>query len=124
VFVSHLPEDGVAVEALARELRARGVDVSTHPGTLAADDDPLVKIDDGLARADAGLVVFSSHARRSLVGSAEAGSLMFARIEQGKALIPVEIGADAHVPPPLRPFVRRGVEDVDAIADALLHRRR
>jgi hypothetical protein len=125
VFVIHLAEDRVAVEALARELCARGIDARVDQWTIAPGDDPFAKIDDGLSRAEAGLVVFSSaHARGSAWGSADVGYLMFARIEAGRALIPVEIGDDAWVPSLLRPLVRRGVEAIDdAIAAVLLSRR-
>jgi hypothetical protein len=37
--------------------------------------------------------------------------------------LPVVLGDDAYVPPLLRPLARRGIEEIDAIADALLSRR-
>ncbi|MGO8918080.1 MAG: CHAT domain-containing protein, partial [Stellaceae bacterium] len=53
----------------------------------------------------------------------EVSYLTYARIRESKVLIPVCVGQDAYVPPLLRPLARRGIEEVDAIADALLHRR-
>ena len=47
----------------------------------------------------------------------------YARIQEGKILIPVVVGDDAWVPPLLRPLARRGIDETEAIADAVLGRK-
>ncbi|MGZ8711309.1 MAG: TIR domain-containing protein [Thermoanaerobaculia bacterium] len=54
--------------------------------------------------ANAGLIVFSSHSRESRWVDAEVSYLTYARIQEGKVLIPVVVGDDAYVPPLLRPL--------------------
>ena len=62
------------------------------------------------------------HARIRWV-EAEVSYLTYARIQEQKVLIPVMLGEDCFVPPLLRPLARRGIDEVDAIADALFHRK-
>ena len=123
VFISHSSKDKPAVEALARALRERGVDAWLDKWMIGPGDDIVAMINEGLEQADAGLIVFSAHTRESRWVEAEVSYLTYARIQEGKALIPVVLGGDAYVPALLRPLARRGIEEVDAIADAVLHRR-
>jgi hypothetical protein len=67
--------------------------------------------------------VFSEHSRASRWVESEVSYLTYARICEGKVLIPVTIDNNAWVPPLLRPLARRGIGEIDAIADALLGRR-
>src|SRR3954462_10186752 len=122
VFISHSSKDKPAVEALAHALRERGVEAWLDKWMIGPGDDIVARINDGLEQAGAGLIVFSAHSRENRWVEAGVSYLTYARILEGKALIPVRIGEDASVPPLLRPLAWRGIEEVDAIADALLHR--
>ncbi len=123
VFVSHSSQDKAAVEALATALHARGIDAWLDKWMIGPGDNIVARINEGLEEASAGLIVFSAHSRASRWVEAETSYLTYARIKEGKVIIPVMVGQDAYVPPLLRPLARRGIEEVDAIADALLHRR-
>jgi hypothetical protein len=123
VFISHSSKDKPAVEALARGLRERGIEAWFDKWMIGPGDDIVAKINEGLESAGAGLIVFSAHSRESRWVEAEVSYLTYARIQEGKVLIPVVVGEGAFVPPLLRPLSRRGIEEIDAIADALLHRR-
>ena len=123
VFISHSSKDKPAVEVLARALSERGIEAWFDKWMIGPGDDIVAKINDGLEQAGAGLIVFSAHSDESRWVKAEVDYLTYARIQESKVLIPVCVGQDAYVPPLLRPFARRGIEEVDAIADALLHRR-
>src|SRR5271166_2323873 len=123
VFISHSSQDKPAVEALARALRERGIKAWLDKWMIGPGDDIVARINEGLEEAGAGLIVFSAHSRDSRWVEAEVSYLTYARIRENKVLIPVIVGQDAYVPPLLRPLARRGIEEVDAIADALLHRR-
>jgi tetratricopeptide (TPR) repeat protein len=123
VFISHSSNDKPVVERLADALRARGIDPWLDKWEIGAGDDIVASINAGLDEAAAGIVVFSRHSRESRWVNAEVSYLTYARIQEGKALIPVVTDNDAWVPPLLRPLARRGIEEVDAIADAILNRR-
>ncbi|HET8798866.1 MAG TPA: CHAT domain-containing protein, partial [Thermoanaerobaculia bacterium] len=122
VFISHSSKDKPAVEALAIALGAHGFEVWLDKWMIAPGDDVVAKINAGLEEASAGLIVFSAHARESRWVEAEVSYLTWARIQEGKVLIPIVAGDDAYVPPLLRPLARRGIEEIDAIADALFSR--
>lgn len=119
VFISHSSKDKPAVEALARALRARGIDAWLDKWEIGAGDDFVARINDGLEQADAGIVVFSRHTAESRWVQPEMSALFHACVEQNKLLIPVMLDADADVPPLFRPLVRRGIDEVDAILDRL-----
>src|SRR3954454_18067206 len=123
VFLSHSSKDKPQVEALAVALRERGIDPWLDEWEIGPGDDIVASINLGLDEAGAGLVVFSAHSRESRWVDAEVSYLTYARIQEGKALIPVVLGDGVWVPPLLRPLARRGIDEVDAIADALLNRR-
>ena len=123
VFISHSSKDKPAVEQLAVALRAKGIDPWLDKWEIGLGDDIVAKINQGLDEAGAGLIIFSKHSRESRWVEAEVSYLTYARIQEGKTLIPVVLGDDAWVPPLLRPLARRGIEEVEAIADALLSRR-
>lgn len=123
VFISHSSKDKPAVEALASALRERGVEAWLDKWVIAPGDDIVAKINAGLEEATGGVIVFSSDSEKSPWVQAEVSYLTYARIQEGKVLVPVVVHDDAYVPPLLRPLARRGIEEVDAIADALRSRR-
>ena len=65
VFISHSSKDKPAVEQLARELRARGIDAWLDKWEIGPGDDIVASINAGLDAADAGIIVFSQHSRES-----------------------------------------------------------
>jgi len=119
VFISHSSKDKPAVLALAAALQSRGFEPWVDKWEIAPGDDIVAKINQGLAEADAGLIVFSASATDSRWVQAEWSALTFARIEHGQVLIPLTFGDDVDVPPLLAPLLRRRIDEVDAIADAL-----
>jgi hypothetical protein len=124
VFLSHSEHDKPAVEALAIALRARGIDVWLDKWEIGAGDDIVARVNDGLEKAGAGIIVFSRHAQESRFVEAEVSYLTWARIQERKVLIPVLLGDGGYVLPPLlRPLAWRRIGDVDAIAEAVLHRK-
>ncbi|MEM9156365.1 MAG: CHAT domain-containing protein [Cyanobacteria bacterium P01_F01_bin.33] len=123
VFISHSSKDKPAVEAFALALHERNIDPWLDKWEIGPGDDIVAKINAGLEEADAGIVIFSRHSRESRWVESEISSLTYARIVDGKNLIPVMLGEEAWVPPLLRPLARRGIEEIDAIVDGLLGRR-
>src|SRR5436305_1745709 len=107
VFISHSSKDKPAVEVLARGLRERGIETWLDKWVIGEGDDIVVKINEGLEQASAGLIVFSAHSRESRWVEAEASYFTYARVQEGKVLIPVVVGEDAYVPPLLQALVRR-----------------
>ncbi|MDY7092004.1 MAG: CHAT domain-containing protein [Acidobacteriota bacterium] len=122
VFISHSSKDKPQVEELARALAERGFEPWFDQWEIAGGDDLVGRINDGLERADAGIVVFSRHTRDSRWVEAEVNYLTYARIQEDKVLVPVMLDPEAWVPPLLRPLARRGFEEIDALADALRNR--
>jgi len=123
VFLSHSSCDKPAVEALARHLRAQGIDAWFDQWEITPGDDIIARMNEGLEQADAGLIVFSAQSLQSPWVNAEVSSLTYERIKHGQPLIPVQAGDDAYIPPLLRPLCRLALEDHEGIAAALLHRR-
>ncbi|MDX2030205.1 MAG: CHAT domain-containing protein [Blastocatellia bacterium] len=123
VFISHSSKDKPAVEALAAALRERGIEPWLDKWEISAGDDIVASINAGLDEAGAGIIIFSQHSRESRWVEAEVSYLTFSRVEEGKILIPVIAGEGAWVPPLLRPLARRGIAEVEAIADALFGRK-
>ena len=83
VFLSHSSRDKPAVEALARYLRERGIDVWLDQWEISPGDDIIARMNDGLLRADAGLIVFSAQSLQSPWVKAEGSSLTYERIKSG-----------------------------------------
>ncbi|HEY2621347.1 MAG TPA: TIR domain-containing protein, partial [Acetobacteraceae bacterium] len=123
VFVSHSSHDKPAVEALAEALRAHGIDPWLDKWEIGLSGDFIASINQGLDEADAGIIVFSAASGASPWVRAEASYLTWARVKEGKLLIPVVLGDAPFVPPLLRPLIRHRITEVDAIADALWHRK-
>ena len=119
VFISHSSKDKPAVLELSRGLTERGFEVWLDAWEIRPGDDIVAAINKGLDEADAGLIVFSDSSKDSRWVEAETSYLTWARIEEGKVLIPVKVEADAWAPPLLRPLLYRTVAEVEAIADGL-----
>jgi len=122
VFISHSSKDKPAVIALAEALRARGIDAWLDQWEIAPGDSIVGKINEGLDQAEAGIVVFSKHTMASAWVEAELHYLIYARVQEGKLLVPVVVGDEVNIPPLIRPLARRGIEELDAITAALLGR--
>ncbi|MEO8326002.1 MAG: TIR domain-containing protein, partial [Nitrospirota bacterium] len=122
VFISHSSKDKPAVLLLAEALRQNGIDVWLDKWEIGPGDDIVTKINEGLEKATAGLIVFSPHSQASRWVEAEISYLTYARIQEGKLLIPIKVEDDAWIPPLLRPLAWRKVNEVEAIIDALHHR--
>jgi tetratricopeptide (TPR) repeat protein len=123
VFVSHSSQDKPAVEALAEALRARGIEPWLDKWEIGLSGDFIAKINEGLDEADAGIIVFSKASADSPWVKAEASYLTWARIKEGKLLIPVELGDAPFIPALLRPLIRHPIGNVGAIVDALHNRK-
>ncbi|MFM7228057.1 MAG: TIR domain-containing protein, partial [Cyanobacteriota bacterium] len=123
VFLSHSSRDKPAVEALARYLREQGIDAWLDKWEIGPGDDIIARMNEGLAEADAGLIVFSAQSLESPWVRAEVSTLTYERIKNGQPLIPVQVGDEAYIPPLLKPLCRLRIEQHEAIADALRHRR-
>jgi len=123
VFISHSSKDKPRVEELAVALRERGFDPWLDKWEITAGDDIVASINAGLEEASVGIVVFSAHTDASNWVKAEVSYLTYARATEDKVLIPVLLDEDGTIPPLLRPLARRGIDEIDAIADALLARK-
>ncbi|MEM9998234.1 MAG: TIR domain-containing protein, partial [Bacteroidota bacterium] len=123
VFISHASPDKPAVEALANALRARGHAVWLDKYELSPQQSFVRQINDGLERADAGIVVFSEHTKQSAWVQAELDALLYAYIQERQPLIPVKLAEDAPIPPLLRPLLYRRIDEHEAISDALDNRK-
>ncbi len=121
VFISHSSKDKVVTAELAAELKNRGFEVWYDNWELLAGDNIVAKINQGLDTCEAGIIVFSVDSKDSRWVDAEISYLTYARIQEGKILIPVMVDERAYVPPLLRPLLR-AVMDFDAIAAALRNR--
>jgi hypothetical protein len=86
---------------------------------IGGGDDFIAKINDGLARAAAGLIFFSRHIDASLWACAEVNFLIH-RAVQGLRVIPVMIDTHAAVPPLLAAYIRRPISAYEQIRDDLL----
>lgn len=123
VFISHSSQDKPAIERLALALEDHGLAPWYDSWEIGAGDNIVVKINQGLEEADAGIVVFSANALSSGWVTHELSVLLMNRIDAGKPLIPVLIDRDLALPAILRPLAWRLLEEVDAIADAVLGRK-
>lgn len=92
LFISHSSKDKPLVEQLALALTERGIDVWLDKWEISPGDDIVARINEGLATATAGTIVLSRHSRESGWVTAEQDSMFFARVEDGKVLIPVVTG--------------------------------
>lgn len=123
VFVSHCSIDKPATKKLVDTLRARGIDAWYDAYEIGPGDDIVAKLNEGLAGRDVGLVIFSANTDQGRWVSREISTLFHERVEEGKVLIPVILGAGAKLPPLIKPLARVSIEDVDRIVDAIHHRR-
>ncbi|WP_153161065.1 CHAT domain-containing protein [Zoogloea sp. 1C4] len=119
VFCSHRGVDKPAVREFATRLRQAGIDAWFDQWEIQPSDDIVAKMNEGLDTCEVGLVFFSSEEHDGPWFRAEVATLTFEMIENGKRLIPVMIDAKAPIPPFLRPRARRGIDEFDAIVDAI-----
>ena len=82
----------------------------------------MARINEGLGRCQAVTIFFSSETRTGPWVTAEISAAIVRMIEEGVRVIPVMIEDDAPVPVLLRPRARRGIDEFDAIVDAILGR--
>src|SRR4051812_32212866 len=123
VFISHSSKDKDAVEQLANQLAEYGFEVWYDGWEILSGDDIVAKINHGLDKCEAGIIVFSKHSLESRWVEAETSYLTYARIQESKVLIPIVVDQQAWVPPLVRPLARREITEVEAIRDALRSRR-
>jgi hypothetical protein len=121
VFCSHASPDKPRVKEFAERLRVDGIDAWVDGWEIGSGDDLVARINEGLARASAGLVFFSRHTAKSVWVNAEISALTY-RAVQGLEVIPVLLDDDAELPPLLEHVLRRSVEEYEAIRDTLLGR--
>jgi tetratricopeptide (TPR) repeat protein len=119
VFCSHRQSDKPRIKEFAAQLLAAGIDAWVDEWEILPGDDFVSKINDGLARCDAGLIFFSSATKDGKWVGAEISALIVQMIEGGKRVIPVMLDPDVLLPPLLRARCRIGIEQFDQIVDAI-----
>lgn len=122
VFCSHRSVDKPAVQEFAARLRARGIDAWLDAWEIAPGDDFVARINEGLGTCQAVLIFFSKATASGPWVTAEISAAIVRMIEEGLRVIPVMIEDGAPVPTLLRPRARRGIDEFDAIVDAILGR--
>ncbi|MEH0575666.1 toll/interleukin-1 receptor domain-containing protein [Streptomyces sp. B21-108] len=110
-FLSHASEDkSEFTEPLARDLAKLGVDPWLDRWEIRPGDSLVQKLfDEGLADADAVVVVVSRHSVTKAWVREELDQGMVSRIERGTRLVPVRLD-DVEVPAPLRHLVWHNAE--------------
>jgi tetratricopeptide (TPR) repeat protein len=124
VFLSHSSADKPLVETLARGLAQRGIDPWFDIWEMGPGDNLVARINEGLATADAGIIVLSEQSSGSRWVEAELSNLIYNRIEEGQLLLPVKVADGSPVPELIKPLLWISIEDIDGIAAALLRRGR
>jgi tetratricopeptide (TPR) repeat protein len=122
VFCSHNSVDKPRVKAVAERLAAAGIDPWVDAWEIAPGDDIVARINEGLADCQVGLIFFSKKTLEKPWVRNEVSTLTYQAIEDGKAVIPVMLDADAPVPELLRPRARVAGEDLDRLIDAIYGR--
>ncbi|MGH3567693.1 MAG: toll/interleukin-1 receptor domain-containing protein [Pseudonocardia sp.] len=122
VFCSHTSADKPRVKEFAERLRLDGIEAWVDGWEIDSGDDFVTTINDGLERCTAGLVFFSRTTPRSRWVSA-AISVLTTRAVHGLRVIPVLFDDDADLPPLLEHYLRRSIDEYEAIRDTLLDRR-
>ncbi|MBL8768965.1 MAG: toll/interleukin-1 receptor domain-containing protein, partial [Planctomycetes bacterium] len=121
VFVSHASEDKARVRELADALRSRGFDPWLDEWEIHGGDDFVRRINEGIHACPVAVIVFSASAWRSPWVDAETSYLAYARIKEGKVVVPLVLGdvASESIPALLRPVHRHRIDRIDDIAAAL-----
>ncbi|MGH3614291.1 MAG: TIR domain-containing protein [Pseudonocardia sp.] len=121
VFCSHASADKPRVKEFAERLRLDGIEAWVDGWEIDSGDDLVARINDGLDRCTAGLIFFSRNTPRSRWVSAEISALT-ERAVHGLRVIPVLLDHDADLPPLLEHYLRRAIDEYEAIRDTLLDR--
>jgi hypothetical protein len=116
VFCSHNSVDKPRVKAAA------GIDPWVDAWEIAPGDDIVARINEGLADCQVGLIFFSKKTLEKPWVRNEVSALTYQAIEDGKAVIPVMLDADAPVPELRRPRARVAGEDLDRLIAAIYGR--
>ncbi len=124
VFCSHRQVDKPAVEAFARRLLDRGIAAWLDKWEIQPGDDFVQGINQGLADYDVGLVFFSSAPWPGKWFGAEVSTITLFQVEEGRRLIPVMLDDQAPLPPLMKRYARRSIDDFEQIVDAILGRDR
>ena len=124
VFLSHSSADKPLVETLARGLAQRGIDPWFDQWEMGPGDNLVARINEGLATADAGIIVLSEQSSGSRWVEAELSNLIYNRIQEGQLLLPVKVADGSPVPELIKPLLWISIEDIEGIAAALLRRGR
>ena len=124
VFLSHSSVDKPLVETLARGLAQRGIDPWFDQWEMGPGDNLVARINEGLATADAGIIVLSEQSSGSRWVEAELSNLIYNRIQEGQLLLPVKVADGSPVPELIKPLLWISIEDIEGIAAALLRRGR
>ena len=98
VLCSHRSVDKPAVEDIARRLRERGIDAWLDIWEVAAGDDVVAQINEGLGVCQAVLIFFSRQTASGAWVTAEISAAIARMIEDGVRVIPVLIDDDAPIP--------------------------
>ncbi|MGE3163581.1 MAG: CHAT domain-containing protein, partial [Planctomycetota bacterium] len=119
VFCCHRSTDKAAVKAVVDTLRQRGIDAWFDIYEIDPGSDFVAEIEHGLERSEIGLVFLSATAGESVWVRRELSYFTWASVHEGKTVVPVVIGADAWIPPLMRPLDRVPIEDVERLIDAI-----
>ncbi len=119
VFCSHRQVDKPAVEAFARRLRECGVDAWLDKWEIQPGDDFVQRINEGLADYDVGLVFFSSAPWPGKWFDAEVNTITLFQVEDSRRLIPVLLDEQAVLPPLLKRYVARRIDEFEQIVAAI-----
>ena len=121
VFLVHHEQDADAARELARGLREEyGVDAWFKGWELLAGDVMSTRIEEGLRKADGGLVLVGNHTLSGWSGEEYAALLGRAQVENSRCfLIPVVCGDTAPIPPFLDSRIKLRVDDVEGIVRAV-----
>lgn len=126
VFCSYRSADLDAVEDFAGRLRASGVEAWLDLWEIAAGDNLVTRMDEGVDGCDAALIFISEAWFDRAWAYDEYTSLVLRKVEDGIRLIPLLLEDDAggglsrRLPARLRVLARRSVADFDSVLDALL----
>jgi hypothetical protein len=123
VFCAYEPGDREKVEAFAMRLREeKGIDAWFDKWEIAPGDDKVAKLNEGLRDCNCGLIFFSRTTETDTWATSFINSLIHQMLQDGNRVIPLMIEDGVKLPPLLYARARRGIEEIDTIADTILGR--